>query len=1641
MKRVLSLLLVAAMLLVIPFMPITTEAATPEANVTDPTSGCPCCGVPMDQLEWIPWNGQGSTPPAGHYYLDGDYNQTSSKYVMAWDHVVLDLRGHKWSSYTTTTLPSFGGYRMMTVQGYFYLMDTVGNGVVETQIKPNYGGAFLMDVNEHEEPMFHFLSGTIRPRSGEVNYRPGGMIYVNESGIFKMTGGVIENYRSEYKAGDSYSASVASTSLNGGAFLGSADSQILIHGGTIRNCSVSYSGGAISSAGTVELKNCTFMNCRAGALGGAVYTTGKQMVMENCDMINCSAYEGGAVYATAGVKATGGTVMNNTTTTSNGGGMFLKGGTSTLSGTRFIGNTAYKWGGNIAMNGGTLTATNVSLEHGVANCTDNLYNGGGNFFAMGSATATFSGGTIRDGYSANHGGNLYLSGSTLTLTGTTVKNGVAYKTADNIRTYNSAVTLDGANISGDMVVEQNTLTVKNATKIGLNNTGVMLTGTGTTIDGSALTEGAEIYVQTADARTVATAGSRIGYFKGAYRTVLSGGDGTTAITSTVAADGTVAGYCPHCNTQVAWTAYTGQNETGHFYLSAAKTASFTVASGTDMVIDLNGRVLTNSSARYINLGKLSVMDSGAGVWASATQWTGGMVKGSGLANNNGGVIHNNGTFNLYGGTLVYVKDEARNAERGGVVYLYSGTMNMYGGVLDGSAYDNTTATGWISGSTAPEGVGGAFYQNTTVGSTFNMSAGRMIGGTAYAGGTAAFSTNVNATTLVVNITGGSFHGGTSATGNGGNLYFPGADAANGSVTISNVSITDGTAKAAGGNVALGRYTTNIFDNCFIADGAADSASGYGGNVAMTVAGGATVKNSIILSGRAFAGGNVALNGDSANVTLDTCRVIGGTTTGGAGSNGGNLLANVGNATVKGGELIYGVAGNNNGGVGGNICCSASGKVTVQKNTADEATKILSGYAKFGGNITVMGNVILNAAQIGGGNAISIGKDIQISGSSAALTVENGVTGKVSVWPKEGASVAYGAAIGGGSSSGLSSGLNMFVESLDTKPILVAKDGNLTVSGVQLVDSLGNTQWCADYTAAESALATGGYIKLFADAAITLTKNAYVDLNGNNATVSGTGKLYGMDSTGDDYSVPTGTVTFTGTATVSNRNIYYAPNGNKYVTLKDGDSFSFHRLGADLTSVTINIDKNAVYFKGKFGADEKLKGLIDTYGIAVSLSGMPDRRLTDSLMSSYQGSAMENGETASGVYVTNILKEELTNSQNNNRGRDKIYATAYVKLTDGTTYISDRSDLKSDDVAWSLYDAFNRLDELIDEDPTNFRKYTNTMRDYYAKWKDMGIADWVREDTNFIAPEKDDTIDILMIGSSFCTYYVEEMWRIANASGVKLRVCNVYYSGCPLSKYYTDWVNGTAAYQFYETTGTTRTSFPGSKSLEWCLAQGDWDVISMQEYSGNVRRSTDGQAHLDKCDPYTDALFPYITSSFPDAKFYFHQSWSFQIGYVRDQPHVLDAAQQAKDAYAQQVFALGLLAKYGDPATSGVKGSEFQCMDGRVPTGEAWQLVREGFGGYTPYDNLCKRTGTTNNAGDYYHDGDLGGGQYLNALTWFFQIMKDQGQDFTVADIKWEPDDTTYGKALADGLNLEQLKACAYEAVYGDGWTYDAANYQ
>ena len=86
----------------------------------------------------------------------------------------------------------------------------------------------------------------------------------------------------------------------------------------------------------------------------------------------------------------------------------------------------------------------------------------------------------------------------------------------------------------------------------------------------------------------------------------------------------------------------------------------------------------------------------------------------------------------------------------------------------------------------------------------------------------------------------------------------------------------------------------------------------------------------------------------------------------------------------------------------------------------------------------------------------------------------------------------------------------------------------------------------------------------------------------------------------------------------------------------------------------------------------------------------------------------------------------------------------------------------------------------------------------------------------------------------------------------------------------------------------------------------------------------------------------------------------------------------------------------------------------VPSGDAWEIARKSeIVGTT----LCQRLAINNGEGDYYHDGDIGGGQYLNACVWYEVLFGESCIGNT-----WRP---TY--ELSEE-KIAVLQAAAHEAV-------------
>jgi len=229
----------------------------------------------------------------------------------------------------------------------------------------------------------------------------------------------------------------------------------------------------------------------------------------------------------------------------------------------------------------------------------------------------------------------------------------------------------------------------------------------------------------------------------------------------------------------------------------------------------------------------------------------------------------------------------------------------------------------------------------------------------------------------------------------------------------------------------------------------------------------------------------------------------------------------------------------------------------------------------------------------------------------------------------------------------------------------------------------------------------------------------------------------------------------------------------------------------------------------------------------------------------------------------------------------------------------------------------------------------------------GLNCWTTED------EKQ-TINLLMIGNSFCYYFATELYGVANAAGVEMNVTNLYESGCVLEEHWNWLTNkdeGLGKYTYWVSNSMGRWNPAGITTSYDALKVMDWDVITLQQHF-SPEIAADYETAKTSCEPYAKNLYDYLKKEYPQAKLYWQQTWAYQAGHAE----IPDAAAQTKQ---QNVIN---------------QVSQEICQENavdRIPTGDAWVIARAN---ELVGDTLCLE--------DMYHDGDVGGGQYLNACVWF-----------------------------------------------------------
>ena len=1336
--------------------------------------------------------------------------------------------------------------------------------------------------------------------------------------------------------------------------------------------------------------------------------------------VNGTYNEPGGCVAAVNTKATieilGGQVIGGESSTH--GGNIYSVGTTILKNCEIIGGVATKSGGNIYQAGGTLTVENCRISDGEANDTAS---GGGNISITSGTALTLKDSTLHNGYSNYHGGNLYIGTGSAVIENTQITAGVARSRGNNIYGSTSAtgMTLRNCDLPGDIGYLGDGLVLEGKVTVGLLNHGLRLyygsdyAAPAETCD---LAEGSEIYVVAK--HTFTTAGANPDYFKGAIRTVIS--ETNEGLTAVYAASGETAGYCPHCDQVVTWKAFsltdslvenclndsstdtdpacTGKHiASGHYYLSASQTsfpqifagASYDTEAHVDVVLDLAGYSLTGSGRiLYVRTVSGSTVQSSLTVLDS---YGGGKVTGSGSNNQPGGVIYNEGSnLTIYDGNYIYKPVSGRNITGGGVV-LNGDSFTLHGGILDGSAF---TYTDQSTADKTYTYTGGVLYQYNGSKYDFTMTAGRMIGGTAQSGGCAYFGSN-----NVVSITGGQFVGGVANAGAGGGIRMYGASgSAKGQFTMSGASIRDGRLEvtgAGGGNLSLTYCTANVSDT-YIEGG---YAAAYGGNVSIGTSAKITFTSCIMEGGYAAGqSGNLHLSSTSTTTTWTDCQFLNGSAT-----YGGNVTSGNGYNTFRGGQILFGTArtsyGGNMAALSGNNAADSKNYTRLTANDDGVAPLLAGGSAKtYGGNLYVAGVTDLQATVLVNGTAATLGQDLYVAKASkqGKLTVGAGVTGdmRVAFASSLMGSEIYGQPISLTECSTLNA--SMILDGDKNSAVLCAKDGALFVGAIAVTDGVNYT-WYTDTASAVAACGEGSCVRLFIAQDVVLTKDCAVDICGQTVNISGPYTLYGMDSSGDGYTAPTGRAILSEETTLATD---VEIGGKQYIASRDDSGAMFHRLENRIASVALRPSADGIYFTGSFGCDDTLVSDIASYGVAVSTVNMPgDDFMTDSdtLYTQFEAAELVGGSQKSGALIAGIMKQERSSDLNSAYGQMPIFAASYLIMKDGTVVISEN------EIAYSLRDMMAEVDSRICADPLNYRSLTNPMRDFYAKWDGKGMETW--DFQKIVPPQEDDVLNILMIGSSGCYYYVEELYGLLEAAGIKANVCNVYYSGCKLYQHYNWWVGKQSNYEYFCTNENGRKKTAGV-SLEWCLAQQEWDVLTLQESGLGAFRDITPEEALQDRTVYLDALYSYLMEQFPKADFYWHESTAYQIGYDRGTFTVTTLEEQIRDTENYREFAMLISEKYGV---------------GVIPRGEAKMLVRLG-----GYDQLCARLGKgDNHEGDYYHAGDIGGGQYLTACVWFETLT-----GLSCIGNPYRPVYTYNGVVmeLNEGITYEALQQYAHQAV-------------
>ncbi len=222
----------------------------------------------------------------------------------------------------------------------------------------------------------------------------------------------------------------------------------------------------------------------------------------------------------------------------------------------------------------------------------------------------------------------------------------------------------------------------------------------------------------------------------------------------------------------------------------------------------------------------------------------------------------------------------------------------------------------------------------------------------------------------------------------------------------------------------------------------------------------------------------------------------------------------------------------------------------------------------------------------------------------------------------------------------------------------------------------------------------------------------------------------------------------------------------------------------------------------------------------------------------------------------------------------------------------------------------------------------------------------------IQASDDGIIRILAIGNSFSQDAIENyLHQMAEASGKKTIIANMYIGGCTLERHYNNVKDNATAYSYRKIGVDGVKETKENVSLETALKDEKWDYVSLQQGSPLSGK-------YDTYTPYLGYLIDYVKSLTPaNVKLVWHQTWAYAAGCAHS-----GFANYDKDQMTMYQAIVGA-------ARQAVKDYGFDIL---VPVGTAVQNARTTFIG-----DRMNRDGQHLNV--YY-------GRYTAACTWLEAVL-------------------------------------------------------